>query len=80
MDVGGEIEIAGRKAGTVRGAWYPYTYPMNLTGHPALSMPCGRSAGGLPIGLQLAGRWYDDRWLLGVAALLERELRSGSAR
>ena len=53
---------------TMRGAWYPYTYPMNLTGHPALSMPCGRSALGLPIGLQLAGRWHEERFLLGVAA------------
>jgi aspartyl-tRNA(Asn)/glutamyl-tRNA(Gln) amidotransferase subunit A len=47
---------------------------MNLTGHPALSMPCGKSALGLPIGLQLAGRWHDDRFLLGVAALLEAGL------
>ncbi len=74
MDVSGEIEIAGRPAGTVRGAWYPYTYPMNLTGHPALSMPCGRSAIGLPIGLQLVGRWYDDHYLLDVAALVEQTL------
>ncbi|QRF59520.1 amidase [Variovorax paradoxus] len=73
-DVSGEIEIAGRPAGTVRGAWYPYTYPMNLTGHPALSMPCGRSAIGLPIGLQLVGRWYDDHYLLDVAALVEQAL------
>ena len=71
MDVSGEIEIAGQSAGTVRRAWYPYTYPMNLTGHPALSMPCGRSKLGLPIGLQLAGRWYDDLRLLGIAALIE---------
>jgi aspartyl-tRNA(Asn)/glutamyl-tRNA(Gln) amidotransferase subunit A len=75
MDLSGEIEIAGVPAGTVRGAWYPYTYPMNLTGHPALSMPCGNSALGLPIGLQLAGRWYDDRYLLGIGALLEARLR-----
>jgi len=74
MDVSGEVEIAGKPAGTIRGAWYPYTYPMNLTGHPALSMPCGRSANGLPIGLQLAGRWHDDRYLLGVASLLEARL------
>lgn len=74
MDVSGEIEIAGRPAGTVRGAWYPYTYPMNLTGHPALSMPCGRSAIGLPIGLQLVGRWYDDHYLLDLAALVEQAL------
>ncbi len=74
MDVSGEIEIAGRPAGTVRGAWYPYTYPMNLTGHPALSMPCGRSAIGLPIGLQFVGRWYDDHYLLDVAGLVEQAL------
>jgi aspartyl-tRNA(Asn)/glutamyl-tRNA(Gln) amidotransferase subunit A len=74
MDVSGEVEIGGRPAGTIRGAWYPYTYPMNLTGHPALSMPCGKSAIGLPIGLQLAGRWYDDDHLLAIARLVERAL------
>ena len=74
MDVSGEVEIGGRPAGTIRGAWYPYTYPMNLTGHPALSMPCGRSTIGLPIGLQLAGRWYDDDYLLAIAGLVERAL------
>lgn len=76
VDTSGEIEIDGQPAGTVRGAWYPYTYPMNLTGHPALSMPCGKSLLGLPIGLQLAGRWYSERYLLGVAALLEPMLAS----
>lgn len=74
MDVSGEIEIGGRPAGTIRGAWYPYTYPMNLTGHPALSMPCGKSANGLPIGLQLAGRWYDDDRLLTMAGWVEQLL------
>lgn len=74
VDVSGIINIGGKPAGTVRGAWYPYTYPMNLTGHPALSMPCGKSALGLPIGIQLAGRWYDDNYLLGIAALLEAHL------
>ena len=74
MDVSGEIEIGGKPAGTIRGAWYPYTYPMNLTGHPALSMPCGKSTAGLPIGLQLAGRWYDDDRLLAIAALVEQAL------
>jgi aspartyl-tRNA(Asn)/glutamyl-tRNA(Gln) amidotransferase subunit A len=63
--------IAGQPAGRIRAAWYPYTYPMNLTGHPALSMPCGLSPEGLPIGLQLAGAWYSDDYLLGIAALLE---------
>ena len=74
QDPNGIVEIAGKPAGTIRGAWYPYTYPMNLTGHPALSMPCGRSAGGLPIGLQLCGRWHEDRQLLDVAARVEQLL------
>ena len=78
QDPNGIVTIAGEPAGTIRGAWYPYTYPMNLTGHPALSMPCGKSRLGLPIGLQLAGRWHDDRFLLGVAGLLEARLASGS--
>jgi aspartyl-tRNA(Asn)/glutamyl-tRNA(Gln) amidotransferase subunit A len=71
MELNAEVIIAGHPAGTVRGAWYPYTCPMNLTGHPALSMPCGWSAGGLPVGLQLVGRWHDDACLLRLAALLE---------
>jgi aspartyl-tRNA(Asn)/glutamyl-tRNA(Gln) amidotransferase subunit A len=71
LDPLGRIEIAGKDAGTIRGAWYPYTYPFNLTGHPALSMPCGRSASGLPIGLQLVGRWHEDAYLLSVAETIE---------
>jgi aspartyl-tRNA(Asn)/glutamyl-tRNA(Gln) amidotransferase subunit A len=74
MDISGNIDIAGVPAGTIRGAWYPYTYPMNMTGHPALSMPCGVTAQGLPVGLQLAGRWHDDIFLLEIAAHLERAL------
>jgi len=71
LDPLGRIEIAGRDAGTIRGAWYPYTFPFNLTGHPALSLPCGLSAEGLPIGLQLVGRWHEDAYLLDVAGRLE---------
>ena len=51
---------------------------MNLTGHPGLSMPCGRSSNGLPIGLQLAGRWYDDDYLLAIAGLIERVIDQAS--
>ncbi|BCB21188.1 amidase family protein [Bosea sp. ANAM02] len=74
LDPLGEIEIAGQPAGTIRGAWYPYTFPFNLTGHPALSMPCGRNPAGLPIGLQLVAGWHADRYLLDVAARLQSAL------
>lgn len=74
LDPLGEIDIAGQPAGTIRGAWYPYTFPFNLTGHPALSMPCGRSSEGLPIGLQLVAGWHADRHLLDVAAQLQNAL------
>ena len=71
LDPHGRVTIAGEDAGTIRAAWYPYTYPFNLTGHPALSLPCGISTAGLPIGLQLVGRWHEDHYLLDVAQALE---------
>jgi aspartyl-tRNA(Asn)/glutamyl-tRNA(Gln) amidotransferase subunit A len=66
------IEIDGRKVDTVRRAWYPYTHPFNLTGNPALSIPCGVHSDGLPVAIQLIGRLGDDARLLGVAALFEQ--------
>jgi aspartyl-tRNA(Asn)/glutamyl-tRNA(Gln) amidotransferase subunit A len=36
----------------------------NLTGHPALSIPCGFTGAGLPVGLQLTGRWFDEATVL----------------
>ncbi|WP_346837240.1 amidase [Microbulbifer sp. SAOS-129_SWC] len=45
-------------------SWTPFTYPFNLTGQPALSVPCGFSSDGLPIGLQLVGRRFDDATVL----------------
>lgn len=67
------ITIAGQVAGSIRGAWYPYLWPFNLSGHPAVSLPCGWSSDGLPIGLQIVGPWYGDRRVLGLAGHLERE-------
>jgi aspartyl-tRNA(Asn)/glutamyl-tRNA(Gln) amidotransferase subunit A len=67
------IVIDGQPAGSIRGAWYPYTFPFNLSGHPAVSLPCGWSSDGLPIGLQIVGPWYGDRRVLALAARLERE-------
>jgi aspartyl-tRNA(Asn)/glutamyl-tRNA(Gln) amidotransferase subunit A len=44
---------------------------INVLGFPALSMPCGHGAGGLPIGLQIVGRPFEDRMLLALGERLE---------
>jgi aspartyl-tRNA(Asn)/glutamyl-tRNA(Gln) amidotransferase subunit A len=67
------IVIDGEPAGSIRAAWYPYMWPFNLSGHPAVSLPSGFTSDGLPIGLQIVGSWYADRRVLALAALLERE-------
>ncbi len=66
------IEIEGMKTGTVRRSWYPYTHPFNLTGHPAITLPCGFHSDGLPVGVQLVGRRNEDARLLRIAALFEQ--------
>jgi aspartyl-tRNA(Asn)/glutamyl-tRNA(Gln) amidotransferase subunit A len=65
------IEIDGEITDTVRNAWYPYTLPFNLSGNPAVTLPCGFGADGLPIGLQLVGPHLGDVGLLRAAALYE---------
>lgn len=49
-----------------------YTVTINLTGVPAISVPCGNSSEGLPIGLQLIGDHFDEARLLNAAYALER--------
>ena len=66
----GPGEIAGRPVD--RYGWIPFTYPFNVTGQPAASVPCGFTRAGLPIGLQIVGRRYDDVSVLRAAAAFER--------
>lgn len=54
---------------------YPFAGEWNLTGQPAVSVPCGTSENGLPIGVMIVGRRGEDATLLGIAAQLEAELR-----
>jgi aspartyl-tRNA(Asn)/glutamyl-tRNA(Gln) amidotransferase subunit A len=63
-------EIAGRPV--VPYAWIPFTYPFNLTGQPAASVPCGFTGDGLPVGLQIVGRRFADVAVLQAAAAFER--------
>jgi len=63
-------EIAGRPV--VPYAWLPFTYPFNLTGQPAASVPCGFTGDGLPVGLQIVGRRFADVAVLQAAAAFER--------
>jgi aspartyl-tRNA(Asn)/glutamyl-tRNA(Gln) amidotransferase subunit A len=49
-----------------------YTTPASLAGVPALSVPCGFSTAGLPIGLQLIGRAFDEATVLRVAHAYEQ--------
>ena len=65
----GPASIDGRAVETTIG--WTMTYPVNFSGHPALSLPIGFTAEGLPVGLQLIGRrWYDIQ-LLELASGLE---------
>ena len=48
------------------------TGPFNMTGHPAISVPCGKTADGLPVGLMLVGRRFDDATVLRAAHAFEQ--------
>jgi aspartyl-tRNA(Asn)/glutamyl-tRNA(Gln) amidotransferase subunit A len=63
-------KIAGKGVGPI--GWMPFTYPFNLTGQPAASIPSGFTARGLPIGLQIVGRRYDDLGVLKASRAYEK--------
>ncbi len=51
--------------------WTPFSYPFNLSQQPAISVPCGLTQTGLPIGLQIVGRMFDDALVLRAARAFE---------
>jgi aspartyl-tRNA(Asn)/glutamyl-tRNA(Gln) amidotransferase subunit A len=67
----GSVRI-GRRPEDVRSALLRLTRPANLTGLPAISVPCGFSSEGLPIGLQIIGRRFDEAAVLRVAYAYEQ--------
>ena len=56
----------------VRAALIRFTQPFNLSGHPACSVPCGFTAGGLPVGMQIVGRPFDEVTVLRAADAFQR--------
>ncbi|MFC9328753.1 amidase [Kitasatospora sp. NPDC057015] len=66
----GPTETDGRTVAET--AWIGFNYPASLTGQPAVSVPAGWTADGLPVGLQIVGRHLADATVLRVAAAFER--------
>jgi aspartyl-tRNA(Asn)/glutamyl-tRNA(Gln) amidotransferase subunit A len=52
--------------------WTPFSYPFNLTQQPAASVPCGFTKAGLPIGLHIVGRMFEDKTVLRAACAYEQ--------
>lgn len=48
-----------------------HTVPINLAGVPAISIPCGKTKNGLPVGIQVIGKWFDEGTLFEVAKRVE---------
>jgi Asp-tRNA(Asn)/Glu-tRNA(Gln) amidotransferase A subunit family amidase len=61
-------------------SWVYYTYPFNLTGNPAASIPCGFDEAGMPIGLQAVAPMHREDSIFQVASALERSRPWGGAR
>ena len=67
-------ELVTREKLTTYIDWMFLTFVITLTGCPAISLPCGLTRGGLPVGVQLVGRPHGDGELLGYARRLEQAL------
>lgn len=71
MDLFDPIDIDGTQYEGIRTHWYPWTMVFNMTGHPAVTLPCGRAADGLPTGIQFVTRYGGDEELLRFASIFE---------
>ncbi len=71
QDFFGPIEIDNQMVENIRASWYPYTMPFNLTGNPAVSLPCGFDGDGMPLAIQLVAPPGADADLLRAAVAFE---------
>jgi aspartyl-tRNA(Asn)/glutamyl-tRNA(Gln) amidotransferase subunit A len=62
-------EIGGERVSVL--GWMPFTYPFNVTGQPAASVPAGWTAENLPIGVQIIGQRHADTTVLAACAAYE---------
>jgi len=69
LGVSAPTKIDGKEVSS--GAFSPYTHPFNMSGHPAASIPCGWSSEGLPIGMQIVGKRFDEVTVLQVSKAFE---------
>lgn len=74
----GPLELGGKK--TPPAIFHRLTEPFSHTGYPAISINCGYTTEGLPVGLQIVGRQRDDRGVLRAAAAFEAISRSEQRR
>jgi aspartyl-tRNA(Asn)/glutamyl-tRNA(Gln) amidotransferase subunit A len=70
------VEIQGETQDT-RLATTRFMRGINVLGLPALSIPCGRDQRGLPIGLQIVGKAYDEATVMRVGAAIEDDIAAG---
>lgn len=66
------VEVAGQSISVFRAFSYCQTF--NVIGFPSVAVPAGRSEGGLPIGVQIIGRPFEERALLAAASVIEAAL------
>jgi aspartyl-tRNA(Asn)/glutamyl-tRNA(Gln) amidotransferase subunit A len=70
FDAGIEVPAGSQEARWT--SWTPFTYPFNMTQQPAASVPCGFTAAGLPVGLQVVGPKHADARVLSACRAFEQ--------